>query len=286
MPSFQYTVSGTYTFPSPKVQLIKVILKGEGGGKTVLTPPNCGACSKTVSGDGGDTTFLTNVAGGGKSGSTINPSTGSAYAGNYGPGGTFTHSQGKLISGQNGIDGGIDTDLTTNIGGSGPGGAGENGDSATQYTETTQNLCSGNAPNSPVNPPGYCSSTCCPASAATCNKAGILVQVGNTAAHYCLCFTRSAGTCYGGGGGAGAYLEVEYDSGLLASLNLYNSTTTFTVNEGASGLDNGSVEIIEFYPVAYIKTSQGWKFVKDVYVKADSTNWSVTDMTLIGPPPV
>ena len=281
-----YNVSGTYTFPSPKVKSIRVILKGEGGGKTVLTPPNCGACSKTVSGDGGDTTFLTNVAGGGKSGSTINPSTGSAYAGNYGPGGTFTHSQGELISGQNGIDGGIDTDLTTNIGGSGPGGAGENGDSATQYTETSQHLCSGSAPNSPLNPPGYCPNTCCPASAATCNKAGILVQVGNTASHYCLCFTRSAGTCYGGGGGAGAYLEVEYDANLLTSLNLYNTTTTFTVNEGASNLDNGSIEIIEYYTDIYIKTSQGWQLVKNVYVKADSTNWSASDPTLIGPPPV
>ena len=64
------------------------------------------------------------------------------------------------------------------------------------------------------------------------------------------------------------------------------TTQAYTVNEGDSDLDNGSIDIIFSFTKAYIKTSQGWKLVKDIYVKADSTNWSVTDMSLLGPPPV
>lgn len=276
-----YTSSGSVTIPLT-LNKVTVIMKGEGGLGADLTVYNCqrwttlgpgpglypnGACFNTFAGSGGDTTFLNTTAGGGKGGAY------GSTGGNGGPGGTYSVPAG-LITASNGNDGGPNTNNTTNVGGSGPGGAGTNGSSSTyNYTGNIYNACS--------NPGGtaqYCKNNCCT------NDCG---YVGGVAGGYCRCSAKNSGTCYSAGGGAGAYVEFELTRLQLEALGFTPGTTqAYTVNEGDSDLDNGSIDIIFSFTKAYIKTSQGWKLVKDVYVKADSTNWSVTDMTLVGPPPV
>ena len=276
-----YTSSGSVTIPLT-LNKVTVIMKGEGGLGADLTVYNCqrwttlgpgpglypnGACFNTFAGSGGDTTFLNTTAGGGKGGAY------GSTGGNGGPGGTYSVPAG-LITASNGNDGGPNTNNTTNVGGSGPGGAGTNGSSSTyNYTGNIYNACS--------NPGGtaqYCKNNCCT------NDCG---YVGGVAGGYCRCSAKNSGTCYSAGGGAGAYVEFELTRLQLEALGFTPGTTqAYTVNEGDSDLDNGSIDIIFSFTKAYIKTSQGWQLVKDVYVKADSTNWSVTDMTLVGPPPV
>ena len=273
-----YTSSGSVTIPLT-LNKVTVIMKGEGGLGAEHTPANCtrftnlggtsfnGSCNTYLAGSGGDTTFLNTTAGGGKGGAY------GSTGGNGGPGGTYSVPAG-LITASNGNDGGPNTNNTTNVGGSGPGGAGTNGSSSTyNYTGNIYNACS--------NPGGtaqYCKNNCCT------NDCG---YVGGVAGGYCRCSAKNSGTCYSAGGGAGAYVEFELTRLQLEALGFTPGTTqAYTVNEGDSDLDNGSIDIIFSFTKAYIKTSQGWKLVKDVYVKADSTNWSVTDMTLVGPPPV
>ena len=260
-------------------------MKGEGGLGADVTVYNCqrwtggtpggypnGACFNTLAGSGGDTTFLNTTAGGGKGGAY------GSTGGSGGPGGTYSVAAG-LITASNGNDGGPNTNNTTNIGGSGPGGAGTNGSSSAYYA-------TGNIYDACSNPGGtsqYCQNNCC---TNDCGYVGGVAWSNTYQTNVCRCSGKTTLTCYGAGGGAGAYVEFELTNQELSSLGYLGTTQSYTVNEGDSDLNNGSIEIIFYFTKAYIKTSQGWQLVKNVYVKADSTNWSAGDPTLIGPPPV
>ena len=281
-----YTSSGSVTIP-PTVNKVTVIMKGEGGLGSEHTPANCtrftnlggttfnGSCNTYLAGSGGDTTFLNTTAGGGKGGYY------GTTANDGGPGGTYNVPAG-LISASNGNDGGPGAvNNTVNVGGSGPGGAGTQGAySSYSGPGNLTSYCCGQAQQNATGV-AYCQNSC-----SGCTQSCGYVGGVNTL-NCCRCTPLSTVYCYGPGGGAGAYVEFELTRLELEALGFTPGTTqAYTVNEGDSDLDNGSIDIIFSFTKAYIKTSQGWKLVKDIYVKADSTNWSVTDMSLLGPPPV
>lgn len=256
-----YTSSGNITIPQKVVKLI-VRMKGEGGLGAEHSPANCkrftnlndtsfnGSCNTYLAGSGGDTTFLNATAGGGKGG--FYGTTGNAG----GPGGTFTVPTG-LITASNGTDGGPGAvNNTVNVGGIGPGGAGTKGAYDTyQGPGNLTSYCCGTFSVS------YCQTSCADC-AQSCGYVG-----GYDGAGCCRCTPLSTKSCFGPGGGAGAYVEFHLNRLELSSLGYLGTTQSYTVNEGTSNLDNGSIEIIYFFPSIYVKTSSGWKLVKDIYVK-------------------
>lgn len=260
-----YTSSGNISIPST-VSKIKVVMKGEGGLGADVTVYNCqrwtgsipsgypnGACFNTLAGSGGDTTFLNTTAGGGKGGAY------GSTGGSGGPGGTYSVPAG-LITASNGNNGGPNTNNTTNVGGSGPGGAGTNGSSsAYTYTGITYDAC-----DNPGGTSQYCANNCCT------NDCGFVGGVATSSSPpyrlVCRCSYKNSGTCYGAGGGAGAYVEFELTNQELSSLGYLGTIQSYTVNEGDSNLNNGSIEIVLFFTDVYIKTSLGWQLVKNIYV--------------------
>ena len=274
-----YTSSGNISIPST-VTKIKAVMKGEGGLGADVTVHNCvrwthegsppagypnGACFNTLQGSGGDTTFLNTTAGGGKGGNY------GSTGGNGGPGGTYSVPSG-LITASDGNDGGPNTNSETNVGGSGPGGAGTNGVSST-YNKT------GNIYDGCDNPGGtaqYCKNNCC---VNTCGKVGgVAWSSSGPSRLVCRCSQKTTLPCCGAGGGAGAYVEFELTRQELSSLGYLGTTQSYTVNEGDSNLNNGSIEIILFFPNVYIKTSSGWELVKDIYVNSNDvgTGWQTS----------
>ena len=261
-----YTSSGNITIPQKVVKLI-VRMKGEGGLGAVHNPANCtrftnlggttfnGSCNTYLAGSGGDTTFLNATAGGGKGGYYGT----TANAG--GPGGTYTVPTG-LITASNGNDGGPGAvDNNVNLGGIGPGGDGTKGAySSYSGPGNLTSYCCGDAPQNDVGV-AYCQGSC-----AGCTQSCGYVG-GVDANDCCRCTPLSTVYCYGPGGGAGAYVEFQLNRLELSSLGYLGTTQSYTVNEGDSNLNNGSIEIIYFFPAVYVKTSSGWKLVKDIYVK-------------------
>ena len=266
-------------------------MKGEGGagaGSWVYYPYGFACCSQFYSGEpgngyrstghqgyvfnghGGDTSFLGVVAGGGKGGAgyiyTFHPS----YPGSYiwaeyssyfsspsppgdSSGGTYTIPTGVTpLTIQQGNSGQSGTATNSvKVGGVGPGGNGSNG--ALNWRPTCGNQ-------------GY-STVCCPGGG--CGYYG--GQVGtNFVVQWILYNVRSYAD--GGGGGAGAYVEVQIPYTYLQANGYPGTQQPLTLNEGASGLDNGSAEIIYGFGSVYIKTSQGWQLVNNVYVKHSDVN--------------
>ena len=295
-----YTQSGQITIPN-NIRALKIILKGEGGagsnvyyyggGYSFPCPPPqnpypgqvypCGACSNRLNepgcgqaacshstvyrsfvGNGGPTTFINISAGGGNggygvvgcsqhinapccgSGAKTTAACNAAYcfrnnANNVdgggaggsatasgGAGGTITNN--SIITPDIQINGndGVCGSTSVAIGGIGPGGNGTNGGSS---------LKTNNGPNVP--------------------------------AGACGCSSSGSYTGYDGcSGGAGAYVESTIYESQLNALNILGTTQSFTVNEGGSSLDNGSLEIIFLFGDVYIKTSLGWQLVKNIYV--------------------
>lgn len=300
-----YSTSTSVNIPQGIVS-ISVRLKGEGGaGATswVYNPYGFGCCNNhnyanqpgsgyrstghqgtEFNGHGGDTSFLGVVAGGGKGGGGYIYDFHPSYPGSYiwaeyysrfstpspvgdSSGGTYTIPTGVTsTTSQQGNPGQLSAGTNSvKLGGVGPGGDGSNG------SLTSRPSC-GNQ--------GY-SGSCCPGGG--CGFFG-----GQTSFGYVVQWILYGSPVYadGAGGGAGAYVEANIPSAYLQANSYLGTQQPLILNEGDSGLGNGSAEIIFRFAKAYIKTSQGWKLVKDIYVKADSTNWSTADISLIGPPPV
>ena len=296
MPAYTDNTNSPIYIPTSAYK-VRIIAVGEGGAGTSYS-----GSTATNGDDGADTEFMGAVAYGGSAGNDQTAGTGG--------GATFPSSfYGTILSSSAGadggspatIDGGVGHTFTSPSSGSITKGAGEDGTSDSySYNYTYQEYnCSpasgarggnpGQCPNDPCAGLGYGSgSTSCDCT----NQANNTYTV--TCSQYNTVTATATATVNGGGGGAGGFIEVEISGADLQSvvipvvgeINFAGSDQIYTVNNAGSGQNNGFLEVIFYLPKAYIKTSQGWKLVKDIYVKADSTNWSVTDMSLLGPPPV
>lgn len=278
MSSYVYTYSSGVNIPT-NVASVKVIAVGEGG-----QGAPCSSSSCTNGLDGANTTFLGITASGGQGGQ-------GTTAG--GIGGTPTFTYGTVLTssiGNNGATGSpgsggsghtytSNTVTYTNIG------SGEDGSQSSYSQPTTTSQCNcnpksglrggnaGQCPNNPCGSLGYtpCSGQC------TCSN-----QPNNTYTVECEQYNSVSGTqtayVYGAGGGAGGYIEVLLTSKDLSANSLYG-IQNYTVN--GNTIDNGQLEIIYFFHQVYIKTSQGWQRSSNVYVKANSSSWSLVDPTLV-----
>ena len=275
-----YSTSTSINIPSNIVS-ITVRLKGEGGaGATawVYNPYGFGCCNNfgyanqpgsgyrstghqgaEFNGHGGDTSFLGVVAGGGRGGGGLIYPTGSYIWDEYNgvtstpspvgdsSGGTYTIPTGVTpLTIQTGNSGQLSASTNSvKLGGVGPGGDGSNG------SLTSRPSC-GNQ--------GY-NSQCCPS-----NGCGFFGgQVGSS---YVVQYILYGSPVYadGAGGGAGAYVEARITSAYLQANSYLGTQQSLILNEGDSGLDNGSAEIIFNFGDVYIKTSLGWQLVKNIYV--------------------
>jgi hypothetical protein len=277
MPAYTDNTNSPIYIPT-NVGKVRIIAVGEGGAGTSYS-----GSTATNGDDGADTEFMGAVAYGGSAGNNQTAGTGG--------GATFPSSlYGTILSSSAGADGGSPATIDGGVGhtftspslGSITKGAGEDG------TSSTYQLCNdGFYSGSP-----YISG--CPTTSPGGQGGALCANIPQPPDAYRHCYYFTNNTANGGGGGAGGFIEAEISSPELQSVvlpiigeyNFAGSNQIYTVNNAGSGQNNGFLEVIFYLPKAYIKTSQGWKLVKNIYVKADSTNWSVTDMSLIGPPPV
>ena len=271
-----YTTSGSVIIPRNS-RTLRGILKGEGGAGSTLTTVDCtfytvspsssGSCTQNFVGDGAATTFLDASAGGGEGG----------FKGGSNAGGTGgTTSNGSIITGVtqslNGNDGGPNSS-GSNTGGIGPGGDGSNGTSDTYDLQgNLESYCCGSGS------PGFCISSCCPAST-TCGYPG-----GVGGGLCCRCQKRVVTQCFSCGGGAGALIDFQMDYAELNARSLLGTSQTFTVNGGASAVNNGSLEVIIEFTRVWINTSNGWELCENVFVNTADDGWvgvgnSVTAIT-------
>ena len=277
MPAYTDNTNSPIHIP-PNASKVRIIAVGEGGAGTSYS-----GSTATNGDDGADTEFMGVVAYGGSAGNNQTAGTGG--------GANFPSSlYGTILSSSAGadggspdtIDGGVGHTFTSSSLGSITKGAGEDG--VTGSTSSTNNT---NTTIGWVAPGG------------TCDPGQWKCEVNGNHPYgglgdRCCQQTTTYTYYYGGGGGAGGFIEVEISGAdlhsivlpIIGEINFSGSDQIYTVNNAGSGQNNGFLEVIIHFPKAYVKTSQGWKLVKDIYVKADSTNWSVTDMSLIGPPPV
>lgn len=277
MPAYTDNTNSPIYIPT-YISKVRIIAVGEGGAGTSYS-----GSTATNGDDGADTEFMGAVAYGGSAGNNQTAGTGG--------GATFPSSlYGTILSSSAGADGGSPTTIDGGVGhtftspslGAITKGAGEDGvsDSATTCTD-------GFYSGSP-----YING--CPATSPGGGGGSLCANIPQPPDAYRHCYYNSTTTYNGGGGGAGGFIEAEISGADLQSvvipvvgeINFAGSDQIYTVNNAGSGQNNGFLEVIFYLPKAYIKTSQGWKLVKNIYVKADSTNWSVTDMSLLGPPPV
>ena len=218
------------------IKSLRVIAVGEGGAGTSYS-----GSTATNGDDGADTTFMGITAEGGSAGVDQTAGTG----------GGATATTGTILSSSSGADGGspditdggVGHTFTSPSSGSITKGAGEDGISSS-YTSCTDGPYSG----SPyIN---GCGDTACSDA-----------YVGPDA--YYLCYYNATTNVYGGGGGAGGFIEVQFSQSDLIS---YYGSQSYSVNSAGSGELNGFLEVMYFFTDVYIKTSLGWQLVKNIYV--------------------
>jgi len=259
-----YTVSGNIAIPAA-VATATIIAKGEGGSGAPVSGSSYGSGSS-----GGNTSSIGVIANGG----------GGAVTTSAGGGGGFSATAGYTVvdssTGNSGQTGGnFSSNVAARAGGTGnEGGDGSAGGTSSFNTTTGGNFAftTGGCGFYPSCGSGFfvCgTSFCCPNCAGP--GSGVLFQT-NT-----CCYNYVTTTTYtrGGGGGEGGFIHATLNQAQISPFA--GTTQSFTVNDGGSNLNNGSLEVIftlkERNPI-FVRLSTGWTLMSNVSVNVASDGWT------------